>query len=175
MPNPKGHALIGQSGGPTAVINQSLVGLVEKCVEHRDITGVYGALNGIRGIQEERLIDLGRESREELERVALTPAAALGSVRQKPTAEACERILDVFAAHDIRYFFYVGGNDSAETAHLLNEAALAKDYDVRLFHVPKTIDNDLEGCDHTPGYGSAARFVAQAIMATTMTIGVWAA
>ena len=164
MPSLRGHALIGQSGGPTAVINQSLVGLVERCVEHRDITGVYGARNGIQGILDERLVDLGRESREELERVALTPAAALGSVRQKPTEEACERILEVFAAHDIRYFFYVGGNDSAETAHLLNLAALRRNYEVRLFHVPKTIDNDLAGCDHTPGYGSAAKFVAQAFM-----------
>lgn len=164
MSAPKGHALIGQSGGPTAVINQSLVGIVESCVEHRSITGVYGAENGIRGLMEERLVDLGRESREELERVALTPAAALGSVRQKPTPEACERVLDVFAAHDVRYFFYVGGNDSAETAHLLNEAAVAKGYEVRLIHVPKTIDNDLAGCDHTPGYGSAAKFVAQAFM-----------
>ncbi|MDG1051652.1 MAG: 6-phosphofructokinase [Planctomycetota bacterium] len=160
----RGHALIGQSGGPTAVINQSLVGLVESCVEHPDITGVYGALNGIEGIIEERLIDLGRESREELERVAMTPAAALGSVRRKPTPEACRRVLDVFKAHDIRYFFYVGGNDSAETAHLLNEAALEIGYEVRLFHVPKTIDNDLAGCDHTPGFASAARFVAQAFM-----------
>ncbi|MGB0331909.1 MAG: 6-phosphofructokinase [Planctomycetota bacterium] len=160
----RGHALIGQSGGPTAVINQSLVGLVERCVEHPDITGVYGALNGIEGIIEERLIDLGRESREELERVAMTPAAALGSVRRKPTPEACRRVLDVFKAHNIRYFFYVGGNDSAETAHLLNEAALEIGYEVRLFHVPKTIDNDLAGCDHTPGFGSAARFVAQAFM-----------
>ncbi|MEM8713394.1 MAG: diphosphate--fructose-6-phosphate 1-phosphotransferase, partial [Planctomycetota bacterium] len=160
----RGYALIGQSGGPTAVINQSLVGLVERCVEHRDIKGVYGALNGIAGIMDERLIDLGREAREELEKVALTPAAALGSVRQKPTAEAAERVLQVFEAHDIRYFFYVGGNDSAETAHLLNEAAIAKGYEVRLFHVPKTIDNDLALCDHTPGFGSAARFVAQAFM-----------
>ena len=160
----RGHALIGQSGGPTAVINQSLVGLVESCLEHPDITGVYGALNGIEGIIEERLIDLGRESSEELERVAMTPAAALGSVRRKPTPEACRRVLDVFKAHDIRYFFYVGGNDSAETAHLLNEAALEIGYEVRLFHVPKTIDNDLAGCDHTPGFGSAARFVAQAFM-----------
>ncbi len=164
MASLRGHALIGQSGGPTAVINQSLVGLVERCVEHRDITGVYGALNGIQGLMEERLIDLGREAREELEKVAMTPAAALGSVRQKPTPEAAERILQVFEAHDIRYFFYVGGNDSAETAHLLNEAAMAKGYEVRLFHVPKTIDNDLACSDHTPGYGSAARFVAQAFM-----------
>lgn len=164
MAIPKGHALIGQSGGPTAVINQSLVGLVESCVQHRSITGVYGARNGIQGIIDERLVDLGREAPDELERVALTPAAALGSVRRKPDTAACERILDVFAAHDIRYFFYVGGNDSAETAHLLNEAALARDYELRLFHVPKTIDNDLAGCDHTPGYGSAAKFVAQAFM-----------
>ncbi|QDV08941.1 6-phosphofructokinase 1 [Planctomycetes bacterium Poly30] len=164
MASLRGHALIGQSGGPTAVINQSLVGLVERCVEHRDITGVYGALNGIQGIMDERLIDLGREAREELEKVAHTPAAALGSVRRKPTPEAADRILQVFEAHDIRYFFYVGGNDSAETAHLLNEAAIAKGYEVRLFHVPKTIDNDLACCDHTPGYGSAARFVAQAFM-----------
>lgn len=164
MSSLKGHALIGQSGGPTAVINQSLVGIVERCVEHRDITGVYGALNGISGILDERLIDLGRESREELERIALTPAAALGSVRQKPTVDDAERVLKVFEAHDIRYFFYVGGNDSAETAHLLNEAAIAKGYEVRLFHVPKTIDNDLAGCDHTPGFGSAAKFVAQAFM-----------
>lgn len=164
MASLRGHALIGQSGGPTAVINQSLVGLVERCVEHRDISGVYGALNGIRGIQEERLIDLGRESREELEHVALTPAAALGSVRQKPTEESCARMVEVFRAHDVRYFFYVGGNDSAETAMLLNRAAIAHEYDLRLFHVPKTIDNDLALCDHTPGYGSAARFVAQAFM-----------
>ena len=164
MSSLKGHALIGQSGGPTAVINQSLVGVVERCVEHPDITGVYGALNGINGILGERLIDLGLEARDELERIALTPAAALGSVRQKPTADDAERVLKVFEAHDIRYFFYVGGNDSAETAHLLNEAAIAKGYEVRLFHVPKTIDNDLAGCDHTPGYGSAAKFVAQAFM-----------
>ncbi|MEM1450028.1 MAG: 6-phosphofructokinase [Planctomycetota bacterium] len=164
MSSPRGHALIGQSGGPTAVINQSLVGLIERCVESREITGVYGARNGIQGVLDERLVDLGRESREELERVAATPAAALGSVRRKPSTEECERILDVFAAHDIRYFFYVGGNDSAETAHLLNDAALEKGYDVRLFHVPKTIDNDLLGADHTPGFGSAAKFVAHAFV-----------
>ena len=164
MSSPRGNALIGQSGGPTAVINQSLVGLVEEAVGSDLIQNVYGTLHGIRGILEGNLIDLGRESQETLEAVALTPCAALRSVRKKPTREECEQILEVFKRHDIRYFFYIGGNDSAETAHILNELAVAQDYEVRLFHVPKTIDNDLRVTDHCPGFGSAARFVAQAFM-----------
>ena len=159
-----GNALIGQSGGPTCVINQSLVGIVEAAVASKPIAKVYGALHGIKGVLEEKLIDLGRESKETLEAVAKTPCAALRSVRKKPTREECERALAVFKKHDIRYFFYIGGNDSAETAHVLNEIAVAEGYDVRLYHVPKTIDNDLRVNDHCPGYGSAARFVAQAMM-----------
>ena len=103
-------------------------------------------------------------SKETLEAVARTPCAALRSVRKKPTREECEQALAVFARHDVRYFFYIGGNDSAETTHIFNELAVAKSYDVRVFHVPKTIDNDLRVNDHCPGYGSAARFVAQAVM-----------
>ena len=160
----RGNALIGQSGGPTAVINQSLVGLVEECVKNPSIVEVYGALNGIQGILDERLINLGLESPADLERVAATPAAALRSVRRKPDRETCEKILEVFRAHDVRYFFYIGGNDSAETAHLLNEVAVEVGYEIRLFHVPKTIDNDLRETDHCPGFGSAAKFVAQALM-----------
>ncbi|MCE9593301.1 MAG: 6-phosphofructokinase [Planctomycetes bacterium] len=160
MASPVGNALIGQSGGPTCVINQSLVGIVEAARGRAEVRNVYGAVHGIKGVLEERLIDLGRESAETLEAVALTPAAALRSVRKKPTREECEKALAVFQAHDIRFFFYIGGNDSAETAHLLNELAVAKKYDLRLFHVPKTIDNDLRVTDHCPGYGSAARFVA---------------
>jgi len=163
MPPLKGNALIGQSGGPTAVINQSLVGIVEECLASPDVGQVYGALQGIRGVLEENFVDLGRESREELERVALTPCAALRSVRAKPDRKDCQRALKVFRAHDIRFFFYIGGNDSAETAHLLNEVAVEEDYEVRLFHVPKTIDNDLRETDHCPGYGSAAKFVIQAL------------
>ena len=159
----RGNALIGQSGGPTAVINQSLVGLVEGCLASEAVGEVYGALNGIQGVLDERLVDLGRESREDLERVAATPCAALGSVRKKPDRSDCERALQVFRAHDVRFFFYIGGNDSAESAHVLNEVAVDMAYDVRLFHVPKTIDNDLRETDHCPGYGSAAKFVAQAI------------
>jgi len=164
MPSPRGNALIGQSGGPTCVINQSLVGIVEEAVASDAIQGVYGAVHGIKGVLGEHLIDLGRESKENLEAVANTPCAALRSVRKKPTREDCQAILEVFRKHEVRYFFYIGGNDSAETAHILNELAVAESYDVRLFHVPKTIDNDLRVTDHCPGYGSAAKFVAQAFM-----------
>jgi len=168
MKSPVGNALIGQSGGPTVVINQSLVGIVEAAREAGAILGIYGALNGIQGVLEERLVDLGRESQERLEAVARTPCAALRSVRKKPTREECERALAVFKKHDVRYFFYIGGNDTAETAHILNEIAVAERYDVRLFHVPKTIDNDLRATDHCPGYGSAARFVACAMIGDDM-------
>ena len=159
-----GNALIGQSGGPTAVINQSLVGIVEEAVRSKQVKNVWGALHGIRGVLEGDLIDLGRESPEVLESVARTPAAALRSVRKKPTREECERLVEQFERHDVRFFFYIGGNDSAETAHILNEIAVERGYELRLFHVPKTIDNDLRVTDHCPGYGSAAKFVAQAFM-----------
>jgi len=164
MPQLVGNALIGQSGGPTCVINQSLVGIVESALAHDSIRNVYGAIHGIKGVLEERMIDLGAESRATLEAIAVTPCAALRSVRKKPTREECERALKVFQAHDIRYFFYIGGNDSAETAHILNELAVAQGFELRLFHVPKTIDNDLRVTDHCPGYGSAARFVASAFL-----------
>jgi len=160
----RGNALIGQSGGPTCVINQSLVGLVEAAQGAEAIDRVFGALHGIQGVLDDNLVDLGRESSETLERVANTPCAALRSVRKKPTRTDCEKVLARLQEHDVRYFFYIGGNDSAETAHLLNEIAVAENYDVRLFHVPKTIDNDLRVTDHCPGYGSAAKFVAQAFM-----------
>jgi ATP-dependent phosphofructokinase / diphosphate-dependent phosphofructokinase len=159
-----GNALIGQSGGPTCVINQSLVGVIETCVGSDAVKNVYGAVHGIKGILEDHLIDVGRESQATLEAVAKTPCAALRSVRKKPTREECGAVLQALKKHDVRYFFYVGGNDSAETAHILNEVAVAEDYEVRLFHVPKTIDNDLRVTDHCPGYGSAAKFVASAFM-----------
>jgi ATP-dependent phosphofructokinase / diphosphate-dependent phosphofructokinase len=160
----KGNALVGQSGGPTCVINQSLVGIIQEAAGHDAIERVFGARHGIKGVLGEDFIDLSRESHETLERVAVTPCAALRSVRKKPTRDECEQALGVFKKHNIRYFFYIGGNDSAETAHILNEVAVAENYDVRLFHVPKTIDNDLRVTDHCPGYGSAAKFVASAFM-----------
>ncbi len=164
MSTPRGNALIGQSGGPTCVINQSLVGVIEACVASPAIKRVFGAVHGIQGVLAEHLVDLGKESKETLEAVANTPCAALRSVRKKPTREECAKVMQVLKARDVRYFFYIGGNDSAETAHILNEIAVADGYDVRLFHVPKTIDNDLCVTDHCPGYGSAAKFVASAFM-----------
>ncbi|MEZ5975379.1 MAG: 6-phosphofructokinase [Planctomycetota bacterium] len=158
------NALVGQAGGPTVVINQSLVGVVEACVQASGVKSIYGSLQGVQGILHENLIDLGLESPADLERVANTPCAALRSIRKKPSASECERMVDVFRAHNIRFFFYIGGNDSAESAYLLHQVAQSKDYDLRLFHVPKTIDNDLEVTDHCPGYPSAARFVTQAFM-----------
>jgi len=155
--------LIAQSGGPSMVINQSLVGAVLAARDSRAVGKIYGALHGIQGILDERFVDLRKESRKTLEAVANTPSSALGSVRRKPTPEDCQAIFRVLRKLEVRYFFYIGGNDSAETVHIINEEAEKACYDICCFHIPKTIDNDLRENDHTPGYGSAARFVACAI------------
>ena len=160
----KGNMLIAQSGGPTVVINQSLVGAIIEARKHKEIKSIYGALHGVKGILEEDFIDLKKESTSNLKKVAFTPCAALGSVRKKPDEEECEKIFKIMQKYDVRYFFYIGGNDSAETAHILNENAKKVGYEFRCFHIPKTIDNDLKENDHTPGYGSAAKFVAMAVM-----------
>ncbi len=159
----KGNMLIAQSGGPSMVINQSLVGAVLAARDNKAVGKIYGALHGIQGILCETFIDLRKESRATLEAVANTPSSALGSVRRKPTHEDCQAIFRVLRKLDIRYFFYIGGNDSAETVHIINEEAVKEGYDIRCFHIPKTIDNDLRENDHTPGFGSAARFVACAV------------
>ncbi|MDD4928464.1 MAG: 6-phosphofructokinase [Gallionella sp.] len=159
-----GKMVIGQSGGPTAVINQSLVGAILAAREHANITGILGAHHGIAGILKEDFIDLSTQSVEQLELVAATPAAALGSVRLKPGRAECEKVFEVFKKHDVRYFFYIGGNDSAETAHIIAEMAKEANYDFCTVHIPKTIDNDLKVTDHCPGFASAARFVALAFM-----------
>ena len=160
----KGNAVIGQSGGPTAVINQSLVGVIEAVRGCRTIGKLLGARHGVRGILNEDFIDLKPLPKRLLERVAATPAAALGSTRDKPDEAYCRKLFEVFAKNGVRYFFYIGGNDSADTARLVNELAGQAGYELRVFHIPKTIDNDLRVTDHCPGYGSAARFVASAFM-----------
>jgi len=160
----KGKMVIGQSGGPTAVINQSLVGAVLAARQEKAITGILGARHGIAGIMREDFVDLSTQSDAQLEVVAQTPAAALGSVRLKPGREECERVFEVFKKNDVRYFFYIGGNDSAETAHIISEMAREASYDFCTVHIPKTIDNDLRMTDHCPGFASAARFVALAFM-----------
>lgn len=160
----EGKAVVAQGGGPTAVINESLVGVVLELRKFPQITKVYGALNGVEGIINEDFIDLSLESVDNLERVAVTPSSALLSTRIKPDHAYCQEIFKVFKAHDVRYFFYIGGNDSADTVRIVNEEANRSDYELRAFHIPKTIDNDLVINDHTPGYGSAARFVAQSFI-----------
>jgi 6-phosphofructokinase len=160
----KANAIVGQSGGPTSVINQSLVGVIEEVRRTGHIDQLLGARHGVRGIVEEKFVHLKELSADLLERVALTPAAALGSTRDKPDDAYCQRIFESFKKHNVRYFFYIGGNDSADTARIVHDLARKQNYEMRVFHVPKTIDNDLRVHDHCPGYGSAARFVAAAVM-----------
>ncbi|RLL53707.1 6-phosphofructokinase [Mariprofundus sp. EBB-1] len=159
-----GKMVIGQSGGPTSVINQSLVGAILAARKQANITGILGAKHGLAGIMKEDFIDLTTQSDDELELLANTPAAGLGSVRLKPGKAECERVFEVFRKNDVRYFFYIGGNDSAETAHIIAEMAKEANYDFCTIHIPKTIDNDLRVTDHCPGFASAARFVALAFM-----------
>ena len=157
-----GKILVAQGGGPTAVINQSMVGVVLEARRFGNVTRVYGALNGVRGIVEENFIDLTCETSANLELVAATPSSALGSTRDKPDIAYCQKIFDVLRAHEIEHFFYIGGNDSSDTVRIVSLEAKKALYPLRCIHIPKTIDNDLVGNDHTPGFASAARFVAQA-------------
>ncbi len=154
--------LIAQGGGPTAVINQSLVGAVVQSRGAGGVDAVYGAMHGVSGIVNEDFIDLTREPRGTLERVAETPGSALGSTRDKPDEDYCKAILEVLRAHGIGAFFYIGGNDSSDTLRILSAQAAKAGVDLACIHIPKTIDNDLMVNDHTPGYPSAARFVAGA-------------
>lgn len=159
---PSGKVLVAQGGGPTAVINQSLVGVTLEARRFRNIELVYGARHGVRGIVDEDFVDLTQETSHNLELVANTPASALGSTRDKPDAKYCHEIFQVLRAHEIEQFFYIGGNDSSDTVRIVSEEAKKANYPLRCIHIPKTIDNDLVGNDHTPGFPSAARFVAQA-------------
>jgi len=160
----KPNAIVGQSGGPTCVINQSLVGVIEAVREQGGVGTLLGARHGVRGVIEETFIGLDELDADTLKRIAETPSAALGSTRDKPDAKYCEKIFRVCEKHDVRYFFYIGGNDSADTARIVNELANDAGYQLRVIHIPKTIDNDLRTTDHCPGYGSAAKFVACALM-----------
>jgi 6-phosphofructokinase 1 len=161
---PRANAVVGQSGGPTGVINASLAGVIEQVCKNDKIENLYGAIHAVQGIVKEDFIDLKRLSVSELEGIAACSSAALGSSRDKPDEEYCRKIFDVFKKRNIRYFFYIGGNDSANTAHIVNMVAAEVGYDLRAFHIPKTIDNDLLVTDHCPGYGTAAKFVSCAVM-----------
>ncbi|MEI8195216.1 MAG: 6-phosphofructokinase [Phycisphaerae bacterium] len=160
----KGNAVVGQSGGPTAVINQSLVGVIEELHKHAEIDKILGAKHGVRGIINSDFLNLRGLSADLLERVANTPSSALGSSRDKPDEAYCQKIFESFEKQGVNYFFYIGGNDSADTARIIAEMAQKANVPLNVYHVPKTIDNDLRTTDHCPGYGSAGKFVAMAHM-----------
>ena len=164
-----GNAAVGQSGGPTAAINATLAGVIHGALHSNFISRIYGMRNGIEGLLEERLVDLNEvfSDEKDLEILKKTPAAALGSCRKKlPTpdssdyAKTFEKLINIFKKYDIRYFFYIGGNDSMDTVSKLSEYTLECGYEMRIIGVPKTIDNDLKGTDHTPGFGSAAKYIS---------------
>ena len=163
-----GNAVVGQSGGPTSAINATLSGVIRKCIDNKDtIKNLYGMKNGMEGFLREDFIDLFSffENGSGLDLLEMTPASALGSCRMKlPSVskdkEIYERIFEIFKKHNIRYFFYIGGNDSMDTVLKLSNYAREQDYEIRIMGVPKTIDNDLAVTDHSPGYGSCAKYIA---------------
>ncbi len=164
-----GAAVIGQSGGPSSVINASAYGAIKTALESEVITNVYGMCNGIRGLLDDNLIDMAKEDPEELSLMKYTPSSALGSCRYKlkdPDEDETDyiRILEMFKKYNIRYFFYNGGNDSMDTCNKISKFMLKNGYEVRCMGIPKTIDNDLAGTDHCPGFASAAKYIATSVM-----------
>ena len=153
----KGNAVIGQSGGPTSVINSSLAGIIEAAISSSSITGIYGMRWGIEGFMNEELYDLGNQSAKVIEGLRYTPSSALGSSRHKVLKEDLGRILRVLKKHNIRFLFLIGGNDTMDTVNRVEECCKLDKYDLVGIGIPKTVDNDLYGTDHTPGFASAAR------------------
>jgi 6-phosphofructokinase 1 len=159
-----GNVLVGQSGGPTAVINASIAGVVSEALNHECIEEIYGSLNGVLGILNEDFVDLASESQQTIRGLRHTPGAALGTCRYKlKKIQDFERVLEVFKAHNIRYFFYAGGNDSQDTADKISKLAQEQGYDLRVIGIPKTIDNDLPVTDHCPGYGSVIKYICTTV------------
>jgi 6-phosphofructokinase len=156
----KGNVVITQSGGPTAVINSSIAGIVQEALRHQAIENIYGAINGIEGVLKEELIDLRREGPETIQQLRTTPSAALGSCRWKMSPQDFKRTIEVFRAHNVRCAFFIGGNDTMQTADAVSKSVKEAGLEVRVIGVPKTIDNDLVRTDHCPGYGSVARWWA---------------
>ena len=165
----KGACIIGQSGGPSAVINSSAYGVIRTALDNDMITNVYGAEHGIKGVLNDRLFDMSKEDTKELELLKYTPSSALGSCRYKiadPDVDDTDykRILEIFKKYDVRYFFYNGGNDSMDTCNKISKYMMKVGYECRVMGVPKTIDNDLFGTDHCPGFASAAKYIATSCM-----------
>ena len=165
----KGACIIGQSGGPTSVINASAYGAIKTALDSDVITKVYGACNGILGVLNDQLMDMGAEDPDELAKMKYTPSSALGSCRYKLKDSAeddtdYKRILEIFKKYDVRYFFYNGGNDSMDTCNKISKYMQSVGYDCRVMGIPKTIDNDLADTDHCPGFASAAKYIATSVM-----------
>ena len=165
----KGACVIGQSGGPTSVINSSVLGALEAALDNPSITRVFGMAHGIKGLLNDDLYDIDKEDREELALLRYTPSSALGSCRYKladPDVDDTDykRILEIFKKYDIRYFFYNGGNDSMDTCNKVSKYMMKSGYECRVMGIPKTIDNDLFGTDHCPGFASAAKYIATSCM-----------
>lgn len=155
-----GNMVVGQSGGPSAVINSSVCGVVQEAMRHNDVGDIYGMLHGIQGFLQEDLVDLRQEDPAVIEGLKWTPSAALGSCRYRLTDDDYERVLKICREHDIRYFFYIGGGDSMHNTSEIGRRAAAAGFALHVMGIPKTIDNDLPFTDHTPGFGSAARYEA---------------
>jgi ATP-dependent phosphofructokinase / diphosphate-dependent phosphofructokinase len=174
-----GNLLVAQSGGPTSGINASLAGVVQEAGHHEEIEEIYGGANGILGILNEDLIDINEEKAKTIQGLRYTPSAALGTCRYKidfkkqpeKAALDMDRLFQVFEAHNIRYFFYIGGNDSQDTSHKIHEEAIKRDYKLRVIGVPKTIDNDLPHTDNCPGYGSVIKYNATTVMEVGIDVG----
>lgn len=174
-----GNLLVAQSGGPTCAINASVVGVVQEAGKHDCIEEIYGGLNGIYGILREDLIDLNDEKARIIEGFKYTPAAGLGTCRykidfkKKPerAAKDMDRLFKIFEAHNIRYFFYIGGNDSQDTSLKVHEEAKKRGYEMRVIGIPKTIDNDLPYTDYCPGYGSVIKYNATTVMEVGLDVG----
>ena len=170
MENLKGACIIGQSGGPTAVINASAQGVIQTALASDQITRVLGAAHGIKGVLADQLYDMSQEDPAQLDLLQFTPSSALGSCRYKladPDVDDTDyqRILEIFKKYDVRYFFYNGGNDSMDTCNKISKYMQRVGYPCNIIGVPKTIDNDLDGTDHCPGYASAAKYIAMAAAA----------
>lgn len=175
----EGNLLVAQSGGPTAVINASAAGVIEQAGKHAEISEIYAGRNGILGILEEDLFDLNEEMVKSVEALKHTPAAAFGTCRYKinfakapeQAAKDMDRLFEVFRAHDVRFFFYIGGNDSQDTSNKIHEESLRRGHEMRVIGIPKTIDNDLPHTDHCPGYGSAIKYNAASVMEVGADVG----
>ena len=177
MKNVKGNAIIGQSGGPTSAINATLAGVFKAARDNEYIETVYGMVHGIQGLLDGDMVDMGEKLKTDcdIDLLASTPSAYLGSCRYKLSQEDYDKVFEVIEKHNIKYFFYIGGNDSMDTVYQLSRYAEKTGHEINIMGVPKTIDNDLFGTDHAPGFGSAAKYIASSVREVCRDASVYSA